>query len=153
MGDLENKNVTSPGPHRFKKGESGNPAGRPKVIKDFREACQKFLLLEGGFEKIKAFTDSKDERVAMDALKFMTQYALGRAPEYHTIVAGGLQLDKLDTKGLDDVLVKAINGDIQLSKEQLAALRMALQKSGDLPDPFNQFRISYGPPPNTEPKA
>lgn len=155
MADDENKEVSTQGPHRFKKGESGNPGGRPKVIGPFREACQKFITEEGGWQRIVEFAMQNEEpRIALEAIKLMVQYGIGKPPESVTF-SSNLNIAALDVKGLDEVLLKAINGNIQLTKEQLAALRMALQKSGSLPDPFtNGFKITYGDPePAKEPGA
>lgn len=146
MADLENKDgAKKKPPHRFKKGQSGNPGGRPKIIGPFRDACQKFIQEEGGWGRIVNFAmQDAEPRLALEALKLMVQYGIGKPPESVTF-SPSLNIANLDVKGLDEVLLKAINGDVQLSKEQLSALRMALQKSGSLPDPFSKgFTIQYG---------
>ena len=63
-----------PAKTRFKPGQSGNPSGRPKIIGPFREACQKFITEEGGFDRLKEFAMQQEEpRIALEAMKVMNE--------------------------------------------------------------------------------
>lgn len=60
----------------FKKGQSGNPGGRPKVSKAFREECQKFMQTEGwGYLFEMARTEGRDQK---PAIELVASYAYGK---------------------------------------------------------------------------
>lgn len=64
---------------RFKKGQSGNPRGRPKkllsAIDVANENCEKAL------KKLVKLIDSKDERVSLQAATVVVERALGKAKQ------------------------------------------------------------------------
>jgi hypothetical protein len=64
-------------PHRWVKGQSGNPNGRPKLPFDIKTLAK--ARSRKAFEKICALIDSPDERVALAAAKEVMDRAWGRA--------------------------------------------------------------------------
>ena|SRR5438034_598925 len=65
----------------WKPGQSGNPGGRPKEAKAFREWCQRYMA-ERGMESLTVLADvAKDERVRVAALRLISEYAYGKAPQ------------------------------------------------------------------------
>ena len=63
-------------PWEFQKGQSGNPGGRPKVAKAFREECQKFMADEG-WEYLFGLArgEGRDQK---PAIELIASYAYGR---------------------------------------------------------------------------
>ena len=61
---------------KFTKGQSGNPGGRPKELKDFK----KWLASNRGKrqEKLAALMDSEDEKVQLEAIKHADAYDYGK---------------------------------------------------------------------------
>ena len=74
------------------------------------------------------------------AVRFVENQVFGEPVKSVAIYQGNLE--SLDASELDKVLAKAISGEIQLSPGQIQALRIALQKQGQLPDPFNNFQVA-----------
>jgi len=101
----------------FKKGESGNPGGRPKESKDIRDLARKNA--PHAFKRILELIDSKNERVAFSAAKEIIERAYGRIPEsdYMTVneftrVQNEIRLlskDEID-KRLADIIIE---GDLR----------------------------------------
>ncbi len=63
--------------HLFKKGQSGNPNGRPKIADDFRDKCREFMS-EGGWDKLKGIVDDDKHRDRFRALELIMGYAYGK---------------------------------------------------------------------------
>jgi len=61
----------------FKPGQSGNPSGRPKVAKEFRERCREFMT-ETGFETLASIANSPRDRDRFRAIELIAGYALGK---------------------------------------------------------------------------
>jgi hypothetical protein len=102
----------------FRRGQSGNPGGRPRVAGEFRERCQEFMS-EEGWERLVALTKGNGP-VAFHALELICRYAYGKPPTTITGAEGGPVTFTLDI-GTADV-------DQQL--EQWAARRAAQPTSG-----------------------
>ncbi len=72
----QNSKDTAPG-KPFEKGKSGNPGGRPKIAKEFKEKCREFMS-EEGWEKLRAITDDPKNRDHFRALETVMGYAYGK---------------------------------------------------------------------------
>jgi len=70
---------------RFKPGESGNPGGRPKAFKAFREACQSHLdeVLETWISVLR--DPVADTFARLKAGEHIAAYAVGKPPQAVTI--------------------------------------------------------------------
>lgn len=73
----------------WEKGQSGNPGGRPKHEKEFREALKgkKDELLS----RLDALSQDADGRVAVGAIKLMLEYGFGKP----STLKHGLERDKI----------------------------------------------------------
>ena len=71
-----NSKKTAPG-RPFKKGESGNPDGRPKIAQEFKDKCREFMSVEG-WEKLRAIIDNPKHRDHYRALELIMGYAYGK---------------------------------------------------------------------------
>lgn len=60
----------------FQPGQSGNPSGRPAVVKVFRERCQEFMDTEG-WRKLNAMARGRGP-FAYQALQLIAHYAYGK---------------------------------------------------------------------------
>ena len=80
MAENSTKTATIRGRGRpFRKGQSGNPGGRPKVAPEVRE-----LAKEHGpraFARVIELMDSKDESLALAACKEVLNRAYGKSPQ------------------------------------------------------------------------
>ena len=75
---------------RFRKGESGNPGGRPKIALAWKERCRKFLEDEGGWDRLVSMAKSPiDGGDAFPALKLMAEYAYGKPQQHVDLTASG----------------------------------------------------------------
>jgi len=61
----------------FKPGQSGNPGGRPAVVREFRERCREFMTAEG-WEHLKEIARAKRHRDRYRALELIAAYAFGK---------------------------------------------------------------------------
>ncbi len=65
---------------QFKPGQSGNPGGRPKALKEFQEWLRENAL-EKAQQALLDCLDSKDDKVRMMAVKEVSDRLFGRAPQ------------------------------------------------------------------------
>lgn len=79
---------TPPEGRRFQPGQSGNPAGRPKVIQEFRAACQdKWNEVLDTWSEIMLDRD-RDPLSRIRAAELIANYAFGRPSQAHQLVDG-----------------------------------------------------------------
>ena len=71
-----NNNKTAPG-KPFKKGESGNPDGRPKVNILFRDRCRAFAD-EEGLQALIDIAQAEKHRDRMKAIELLLAYGYGK---------------------------------------------------------------------------
>ena len=66
----------------WRKGESGNPGGRPARTKEWREFADAAMRERGGWERIEAISMGKGRvEDQLPALKLMIEHAYGHAPQ------------------------------------------------------------------------
>jgi len=63
--------------HLFQPGQTGNPGGRPKIAKEFKDKCREFMG-EEGWEKLKSITDDPKHRDYFRALELIIGYSYGK---------------------------------------------------------------------------
>ena len=66
----------------FKKGQSGNPGGRPKAVVEIRDLARQHG--RAAFERIVGLMHSADERVALTASQEVLNRAYGKPPQPQT---------------------------------------------------------------------
>ena len=62
----------------FRKGQSGNPGGRPKETKAFKEWCREIMAKEGRDSLLTLAQAASDERVRLGAWRVIAEYAYGK---------------------------------------------------------------------------
>lgn len=68
----------APGAHLWRKGQSGNPGGRPAVVREVRELAQSYAAAAVE-ELARLGFNAEDERVRIAALRELLTRAVGRA--------------------------------------------------------------------------
>lgn len=81
QGAAENSAAERPRGRPFPPGQSGNPGGRPKAVRELLELARS--QVPGSLElAVKLRDDEKqDARVRLDAAKFLVSYGLGAPPK------------------------------------------------------------------------
>lgn len=74
-------------PNWVKGGPSPNPGGRPKAATALKQALE--ALAEDADKKLKRLLDSDDEKIALDAVRFLIDHVKGKARQEITGEDGG----------------------------------------------------------------
>lgn len=75
---MSNGNVANLRP--FEKGQSGNPAGRPKVAEEMRLKLRQWITAtDGGFDKLIAIANNENNKEQAKVLMFIFDHAYGKA--------------------------------------------------------------------------
>lgn len=83
---------------RFQKGQSGNPHGRPKEFRAFKEQAREFMDREG-FMRLLGLARKDSEF----ALKLLAEYAYGR-PTQPIEQSGTVTIEHADSRTVDQAL-------------------------------------------------
>jgi hypothetical protein len=95
----------------FKRGQSGNPGGRPKVLEEIKTLAR--ANGEAAFRKILALMDSEDERVALAAAQEVLNRAYGK-PQQHVEV-------EIKPKDIDEMSDAEIIEQLRVLRERREA--------------------------------
>lgn len=90
----------------FRKGQSGNPSGRPKTIKEVRDLAREEA--PRAFRRVVKLIDSDDERVAFVAAQEVLNRAYGK-PSQQVEVRRQVLSDLSDAE-LEAILVRGLSG-------------------------------------------
>ena len=84
----------------FKKGQSGNPGGRPKLPPGAMSRTEAAALLSSmlpdALERLRAMAHSDDEKVALKACEIIIDRNLGRIPEAQPMQPDEGKVDTVD---------------------------------------------------------
>ena len=75
--DTDNRGKNTENLIPWQPGQSGNPGGRPKGSKEFRERCREYMNVEGIDSLIEIARDPKDKD-KMRAIELLAGYAWGK---------------------------------------------------------------------------
>lgn len=80
MAGISDKAARRRGPGRpFPPGQSGNPLGRPRTPRELKEAM--LAKLPERIARLEQLADSRNEKIALDANKYLIDRSLGRPTE------------------------------------------------------------------------
>ena len=91
----------SPG-RPFQKGQSGNPAGRPRKGNTLAEAIRSGVSPEKIYQRVLEILASDDEKAAMQAANFLADRGWGKAPQTLEVTSEGGVVAGLDASKLSD---------------------------------------------------
>lgn len=101
---------------RFRPGQSGNPSGRPKAVRELIELARESVPKAFGLAAKLMVNEDEDSRVRLEAAKFLTSYGIGAPPrEVQLTGADGAPL-------FADLTDEQILAKYRANEERLAAL-------------------------------
>jgi hypothetical protein len=86
----------------FQPGQSGNPNGRPPVMRDFRDRCQRFMQSKG-WAKLEQMALEPEGPFAYQAMQLIAAYAFGK-PTQPIEQSGTVVVEHVDRDTVDHAL-------------------------------------------------
>lgn len=80
-------------PHLWKPGQSGNPGGRPKQVRELLELARTSVPKAFALAKELMADPGEDSRVRLEAAKFLTSYGIGAPPREQLDVTGAIHVN------------------------------------------------------------
>jgi hypothetical protein len=78
LAESSDKTLKRRGPGKpFAPGQSGNPGGRPAVVRDFRQRCRDFME-SGGWQNLIDLANTSGDKDQLRALELIASYAYGK---------------------------------------------------------------------------
>lgn len=97
----------------FQPGQSGNPSGRPAVVREWRDKCRAFMLEEGGFEALIEIANGNGLPTdRLKALMFLSDHGMGKAV---TQIAGA---DESDFNKLQIIIQREPSKQVENTNEE-----------------------------------
>lgn len=104
MSDSQD-NARSVGLKSWKPGQSGNPGGQPKWVKEVREALK--TCVQKGAARLERIIEQGEDKDAIAATRLAAEFTIRKPKQTHKVTVGGDPLKNVP----DDQLVAFVKGE------------------------------------------